>query len=136
VKNAGSPCRTSLQECDLPEYCTGKSEYCPLDLYKLDGTLCGQEKVCLTFSNLFFFFGFFLVFFVFFFGDDFTWFYNPKAYCYEGSCRTHSDQCRLLWGPSGKGSDAKCYDQNTHGNKTGNCGYLKVNDTFTKCLDE
>ena len=64
MKNAGTPCRTSLQECDLPEYCTGKSEYCPLDLYKLDGTLCGQEKVCLTFSNFFFLF---FVFFVFFF---------------------------------------------------------------------
>ena len=61
MKNAGTPCRTSLQECDLPEYCTGKSEYCPLDLYKLDGTLCGQEKVCLTFSNFFFVFCFFLV---------------------------------------------------------------------------
>ncbi|XP_032793698.2 mucin-5AC [Daphnia magna] len=102
MKNAGSPCRSSLQECDLPEFCTGKSEYCPVDLHKLDGTSCGQDK----------------------------------AYCYEGSCRSHSDQCRLLWGPSGKGSDAKCYDQNTHGNKTGNCGYLKANDTFAKCLDE
>ena len=25
-----------------------------------------------------------------------------KAFCFEGSCRTHTDQCRLLWGPSGK----------------------------------
>ena len=59
-----------------------------------------------------------------------------QAYCYQGSCRSHSDQCRLLWGPSGKGSDAQCYRQNTHGNKTGNCGYDKFNQTYAKCRDE
>lgn len=27
-----------------------------------------------------------------------------KAYCYQGSCRSRADQCKVLWGPSGKPS--------------------------------
>ena len=46
LRNAGTPCRSALQECDLPEYCTGKNEFCPADLHKLDGIPCGQDKVC------------------------------------------------------------------------------------------
>ena len=57
LRNAGSPCRSALQECDLPEYCTGKSEYCPGDLYKLDGTSCGQDKVMSRFFVTFISFG-------------------------------------------------------------------------------
>ncbi|KAL1449769.1 hypothetical protein WDU94_002244 [Cyamophila willieti] len=57
------------------------------------------------------------------------------AYCYEGSCRTHSDQCRLLWGPSGTSSDKQCFLQNKNGNRHGNCGYNKMNKTYTKCDD-
>ena len=43
-----------------------------------------------------------------------------KAFCYKGSCRTHTDQCRLLWGPSGKKSDNQCYEQNKKGTRHGN----------------
>ena len=57
------------------------------------------------------------------------------SFCYKGSCRTHSDQCRLLWGPSGKKSDNQCYEQNKKGTRHGNCGYDRFNDTFVQCQD-
>nr|CAD7443280.1 unnamed protein product [Timema bartmani] len=59
-----------------------------------------------------------------------------KAFCYQGSCRTHSDQCRLLWGPSGKSSDKQCYEMNTKGSRHGNCGYNRFNQSFIKCGNE
>jgi hypothetical protein len=55
---AGVACRHAEHECDLPEFCTGESEFCPADIFKVDGVPC---KV-------------------------------GKAFCYQGNCRTHSDQ--------------------------------------------
>ena len=98
-KSPGSICRLAEHECDLPEYCTGESEFCPADIFKVDGVPC---KV-------------------------------GKAYCYQGSCRTHSDQCRLLWGPSGKKSDNQCYEQNRKGSRHGNCGYNRLNQSYIPC---
>uniref|UniRef100_A0A3Q3K3I3 ADAM metallopeptidase domain 8b n=1 Tax=Monopterus albus TaxID=43700 RepID=A0A3Q3K3I3_MONAL len=40
VKAAGSVCRKSASECDLPEYCTGKSEDCPVDEFEMNGKPC------------------------------------------------------------------------------------------------
>ncbi|XP_049859100.1 pneumococcal serine-rich repeat protein [Schistocerca gregaria] len=99
---AGTMCRSADHECDLPEYCTGQSEYCPDDVYKMDGEVCD----------------------------------GGKAFCYQGSCRTHSDQCRLLWGPSGKSSDMQCYEMNEQGNQNGNCGFDRLNRSFHKCTKE
>lgn len=62
--------------------------------------------------------------------------YLPQAYCYDGGCKSHTEQCRLLWGPTGKRSHDICFDQNTFGNKTGNCGFYKANGTFSKCRQE
>ncbi|XP_017779843.1 PREDICTED: disintegrin and metalloproteinase domain-containing protein 9 isoform X2 [Nicrophorus vespilloides] len=101
-KNAGTMCRSADYECDLPEYCTGQSEYCPDDIYKMDTELCD----------------------------------GGKAYCYNGFCRTRSDQCKLLWGSTGKSSDDQCYKMNTKGTRHGNCGYNKLNQSFVKCQDE
>ncbi|XP_069695269.1 uncharacterized protein Meltrin [Periplaneta americana] len=101
-KTAGTMCRSADHECDLPEYCTGQSEYCPDDVFKIDGETCDRGK----------------------------------AFCYQGSCRTHTDQCRLLWGPSGKSSDLQCYQMNTKGTRHGNCGYNRLNQSYMKCNDE
>uniref|UniRef100_A0A2H1WTQ7 SFRICE_027561 n=1 Tax=Spodoptera frugiperda TaxID=7108 RepID=A0A2H1WTQ7_SPOFR len=42
-KSAGTVCRSADRECDLPEYCTGYSEYCPDDVFKMDTTPCGKD---------------------------------------------------------------------------------------------
>ncbi|XP_076058240.1 uncharacterized protein LOC143035271 [Oratosquilla oratoria] len=99
---AGYGCRPSVHECDLDEYCSGDSEYCPDDVHKEDGHECSRGM----------------------------------AYCFKGMCRTHEEQCRLLWGPTGKSSDDRCYKKNTEGNQHGNCGYNWVNDTYYKCIEE
>lgn len=96
---AGTVCRSADQECDLPEFCTGYSEYCPDDVYKMDATSCD----------------------------------NNKAYCVSGSCRSHNDQCRLLWGSTGEKSHDECYAYNVNGSKSGNCGYDRVRVYFKPC---
>nr|XP_012222956.1 PREDICTED: uncharacterized protein LOC105672528 isoform X2 [Linepithema humile] len=101
-KSAGTECRNVEHECDLPEYCTGQSEYCPADVFKMDGETCNRGE----------------------------------AFCYQGSCRTHDDQCKLLWGPTGWSSDAQCYQMNNKGTRNGNCGYNRIDSSFIKCNDQ
>ena len=33
-------CRSEADQCDLSEHCSGTSEYCPHDAYRVDGTEC------------------------------------------------------------------------------------------------
>ncbi|TUD36245.1 Disintegrin and metalloproteinase domain-containing protein 9 [Bagarius yarrelli] len=37
---SGTPCRASANQCDLPEFCTGQSGFCPPDSYQMDGLTC------------------------------------------------------------------------------------------------
>ncbi|EDW85054.2 uncharacterized protein Dwil_GK14446 [Drosophila willistoni] len=100
-KMAGKPCREAENECDLPEYCTGESEYCPKDVYRRDAEPCD----------------------------------GGQAYCFHGNCRSHGNQCRVLWGPTGDNSE-HCYYKNKEGNRLGNCGYNRVNKTYVPCATE
>uniref|UniRef100_A0A0K8UA17 Disintegrin and metalloproteinase domain-containing protein 12 n=1 Tax=Bactrocera latifrons TaxID=174628 RepID=A0A0K8UA17_BACLA len=100
-KAAGQACRVAENECDLPEYCTGESEYCPADVFKRDTEECD----------------------------------SGQAYCFQGNCRSHSQQCRILWGPTGESSE-HCYSKNVEGKRGGNCGFDRINNTFTRCEDE
>ncbi|XP_053883843.1 disintegrin and metalloproteinase domain-containing protein 20-like [Malaclemys terrapin pileata] len=43
---AGRLCRKSTDECDLPEYCNGTSEWCQKDVYVQDGALCQNDAYC------------------------------------------------------------------------------------------
>ncbi|XP_066521698.1 disintegrin and metalloproteinase domain-containing protein 8 isoform X2 [Hoplias malabaricus] len=40
IKPAGSVCRVSASECDLPEYCTGLTEKCPEESFEMNGIPC------------------------------------------------------------------------------------------------
>ncbi|XP_009974517.3 LOW QUALITY PROTEIN: disintegrin and metalloproteinase domain-containing protein 20-like [Tyto alba] len=46
VLPAGTLCRASTGDCDLPEYCNGTSPRCPLDVYVQDGTPCKDSAYC------------------------------------------------------------------------------------------
>ncbi|XP_053346980.1 disintegrin and metalloproteinase domain-containing protein 9-like [Clarias gariepinus] len=37
---SGAVCRSSVNECDLPEFCNGSSPFCPGDFYLMDGLTC------------------------------------------------------------------------------------------------
>ncbi|KAG0709487.1 Disintegrin and metalloproteinase domain-containing protein 25 [Chionoecetes opilio] len=39
-KPPGVECRAAATDCDLPEFCSGHSEYCAKDVTKIDGDLC------------------------------------------------------------------------------------------------
>uniref|UniRef100_A0A8C5RH13 Disintegrin and metalloproteinase domain-containing protein 20-like n=1 Tax=Laticauda laticaudata TaxID=8630 RepID=A0A8C5RH13_LATLA len=43
---AGTVCRERTNMCDLPEYCTGISEWCPEDVYVQDGAPCSDGGYC------------------------------------------------------------------------------------------
>lgn len=42
----GMLCRNAANLCDLPEYCTGESMWCPADVHKKDGTPCNEDAYC------------------------------------------------------------------------------------------
>lgn len=44
LKPTGSVCRPRMRDCDLAEYCTGLSAYCPTDAYTLNGLPCNRGK--------------------------------------------------------------------------------------------
>ncbi|XP_045117790.1 uncharacterized protein LOC123508278 isoform X2 [Portunus trituberculatus] len=41
-KTPGAMCRAAATECDLPEFCSGHSEYCPRDVTRADGEVCRE----------------------------------------------------------------------------------------------
>lgn len=43
---AGTLCRERVSICDLPEYCTGISEWCPEDVHVQDGAPCHDGAYC------------------------------------------------------------------------------------------
>uniref|UniRef100_H2M9X2 ADAM metallopeptidase domain 19a n=1 Tax=Oryzias latipes TaxID=8090 RepID=H2M9X2_ORYLA len=106
LKEAGTMCRGPAGTCDLPEYCTGASPYCPANVYLLDGSACQYGH----------------------------------AYCYNGMCLTHQQQCLQLWGYGAQPAHDACFeDVNAAGNAFGNCGkdehgnYVKCDKSDAKC---
>ncbi|KAG7161271.1 Disintegrin and metalloproteinase domain-containing protein 28-like [Homarus americanus] len=43
-KTAWTVCRPAKGECDVPDYCSGNSEFCPLDVFEDDGAYCNGGK--------------------------------------------------------------------------------------------
>ncbi|XP_062850302.1 disintegrin and metalloproteinase domain-containing protein 33 isoform X2 [Trichomycterus rosablanca] len=106
LKKAGTMCRSAAGTCDLPEYCTGGSPYCPANVYLLDGSSCQYGH----------------------------------AYCYNGMCLTHEQQCLQLWGYGARPAHDACFqDVNAAGNAFGNCGkdekgnFMKCEKSDAKC---
>uniref|UniRef100_A0A8D2MIA7 ADAM metallopeptidase domain 33 n=1 Tax=Zonotrichia albicollis TaxID=44394 RepID=A0A8D2MIA7_ZONAL len=106
LKVAGTLCREAAGSCDLPEFCTGASPYCPPNVYLLDGSSCAQGQ----------------------------------AYCSNGMCMTHQQQCVQLWGPGAWPAPDACFqDVNMAGNTYGNCGkdsqgrYVKCDKRDAMC---
>lgn len=98
IRSAGTMCRPADGDCDIPEYCTGNSENCPVNSYKRDTEECGEGK----------------------------------AYCFEGACRSHDDQCKFLWDDHVE-SVPQCYGNNVEGTNYGNCGKNWIPDSFKQC---
>lgn len=102
-RSAATLCRPSPEECDLPEFCDGESEYCPQDVFVMNGVSCE----------------------------------GGQSYCYNGTCRTTTGQCKLLWGSTGRVSDPICFKMlNINGSKYGNCGYNWTSRTYDRCDTE
>ncbi|XP_056006417.1 disintegrin and metalloproteinase domain-containing protein 12-like isoform X2 [Ostrea edulis] len=100
LKPRATLCRGAYEECDLPEFCNGESEFCPSNVYRSNGISCG----------------------------------NGQSYCLNGTCKTHTGQCRLLWGETGRVSDPICFQHlNVNGSSTGNCGYNLKTRRYNRC---
>ncbi|XP_021239687.1 disintegrin and metalloproteinase domain-containing protein 15-like, partial [Numida meleagris] len=54
---AGQPCREPMDECDLPEFCDGRSRRCPPNAFVQDGQPCGGGRArcyggaCVTYEG-------------------------------------------------------------------------------------
>ncbi len=44
VKDVESLCRAPVNECDVPEYCTGLSKHCPENDFKMNGIPCSSGQ--------------------------------------------------------------------------------------------
>ncbi|OXB61402.1 hypothetical protein ASZ78_000270, partial [Callipepla squamata] len=57
LMSPGTLCREKSGLCDLPEYCTGQSPFCPSNSYQIDGASCEGGKaycyngMCLTYKD-------------------------------------------------------------------------------------
>lgn len=118
-------CRSRLNECDLEEICDGKSEHCPENVYYHDGIECIPSitsKSTHSFINPTI--------------DNDLKHNRSLGYCFNGKCASHESQCQLLWGPTGTASADVCFEQNIHGNTSGNCGYNRRDKVYESCQPE
>uniref|UniRef100_A0A1B0CAS2 Uncharacterized protein n=2 Tax=Lutzomyia longipalpis TaxID=7200 RepID=A0A1B0CAS2_LUTLO len=108
LRKQGQICRDSMNECDLPEFCTGDSGLCPQDVFIKNGNPCGSHHPSM----------------------------GPPGYCFNGQCPTTAFQCEKMWGYGGTAADRQCYEQfNRKGTMNGHCG-LDSNGEYKKCEPE
>jgi len=55
------------------------------------------------------------------------------AYCYKGQCWSLQSQCQLMWGPTSRVSDSRCFDYNLAGQPKGHCGVDWTKLTYKPC---
>ncbi|KAL4617746.1 disintegrin and metalloproteinase domain-containing protein 11-like isoform X4 [Arapaima gigas] len=118
----GAVCREAVNDCDVPETCTGDSSQCPHNVHKQDGYLCGNGQVtvcprCVGARAP---------------APATNTLRVPQGRCYGGRCRTLDAQCGELWGHSS--ADRFCYEKlNTEGTETGNCGRDVAGRSWVPC---
>ncbi|XP_061448319.1 zinc metalloproteinase-disintegrin-like NaMP isoform X2 [Rhineura floridana] len=44
LRRAGAVCRPAKHDCDLPELCTGRSQQCPIDRFRVNGYPCKNNQ--------------------------------------------------------------------------------------------
>ncbi|XP_041101428.1 disintegrin and metalloproteinase domain-containing protein 22-like isoform X5 [Polyodon spathula] len=44
LKRMGAVCRDAVNDCDIPENCTGNSSQCPANVHKMDGYTCERDQ--------------------------------------------------------------------------------------------
>ncbi|XP_058868560.1 disintegrin and metalloproteinase domain-containing protein 22-like isoform X1 [Acipenser ruthenus] len=44
LERMGAVCRDAVNDCDIPENCTGNSSQCPLNIHKMDGYTCERDQ--------------------------------------------------------------------------------------------
>ncbi|XP_056375115.1 disintegrin and metalloproteinase domain-containing protein 22 isoform X7 [Hyla sarda] len=100
----GVYCRGAVNDCDIPEVCTGNSSQCPTNIHKLDGYPCEDREILSSYQGL----------------------------CSGGICKTRDRQCKYIWGEKAAAADKYCYDKlNIEGTEKGNCRRNK--DTWIQC---
>ncbi|CAH8655509.1 unnamed protein product [Dicrocoelium dendriticum] len=106
----GQLCRSAVDQCDLPEFCTGAQPECPADIYLENGSPCNthstpvpqlQQPYLHTADEV-------------------------SALCYQGSCPTREGQCKFIWGPNSRRAAEYCFM--LHNTRTaGACGVVDEN---------
>ncbi|GMR62269.1 hypothetical protein PMAYCL1PPCAC_32464 [Pristionchus mayeri] len=61
---------------------------------------------------------------------------DNEGHCYNGECGSRTEQCKKIWGETGKAASDSCYLTNTQGNIHGNCGYDAHYDNYTACPEQ
>jgi len=67
-----------------------------------------------------------------FYKEDGTPCRNSTAYCFEGGCRAHQEQCERLWGIGAIKAHYVCFTENMAGTQWSNCGKNSLNQ-YEKC---
>jgi len=58
---------------------------------------------------------------------------NGNAYCFQGTCKSYTTQCKILWGENAVKAHDACFNNNLRGDEYGNCGEADVDGKFSKC---
>ncbi|XP_056285943.1 disintegrin and metalloproteinase domain-containing protein 9 [Pseudoliparis swirei] len=93
ISVSGTPCRKSVNTCDLSEYCNGTTEFCPNDFYVMDGLPCEDNQAT-------------------------AYCYEGQCQTYDFQCKTlfAPDQAK-------KAADICFQNANVRGTLVGNCGF-------------
>uniref|UniRef100_W5LQ25 ADAM metallopeptidase domain 11 n=1 Tax=Astyanax mexicanus TaxID=7994 RepID=W5LQ25_ASTMX len=157
----GIMCRDAVNDCDVPEMCTGDSSQCPPNVHKLDGYTCdaGQvfSRTFIQYTSISYSLSLSLYSlihlspslishsFPHLFSYSFSHSFSPFSHllslhcasysqgrCYGGRCKTRDAQCQALWGHNA--ADRMCYEKlNTEGTEKGNCGRDPSGQGWVQC---